>query len=142
VANRTVHALNCVGECLIAVTEEVGDRVMEGEPKQRPMDSAVMINRHILGGQGNMTFDGASRHWRESIRDVLSREWDPGGCPESRFDSYVAKIAAMIRSGASVDELANYLKWAETVHMGLPDKRGRRRRVVTAIRAIGRGNYL
>lgn len=80
----------------------------------------------------------ASRQWRRRIRDVLNRDWDPiGGCPANEYDAYVGKVAAMIREGASDDELFKYLNRAETIHMGGSGNRGRLKRVVAAIRALG-----
>lgn len=86
----------------------------------------------------------ASRRWRRRIRDVLNTEWDPiGGCPEDEYDAYVGKIAAMIREGASDEQLVDYLRRAETVHMGIPlrpDLDARLRKVVQELRAIGHVN--
>jgi hypothetical protein len=83
----------------------------------------------------------ASRRWRRRIRDVLNTQWDPiGGCPEDEYDTYVGKIAAMIRDGSSDESLIAYLRWNETVNMGIsarPDLDERLRRVVDHLRAIG-----
>jgi hypothetical protein len=88
-----------------------------------------------------MTIDKeASRRWRGRIRGVLNTDWDPiGGCPDDEYDDYVGKIAAMIREGASDDELAEYLRWVETVYIGVanPDIEERLRNVVARLRAIG-----
>jgi hypothetical protein len=62
----------------------------------------------------------ASRIWRDRIREILNRDWDPiGGCPEDDYDSYMGRIALMIRDGRSGDELLASLEWAEVEHMGL-----------------------
>ena len=83
----------------------------------------------------------ASRAWRSRLREVLDRDWDPiGGCPEDEYDSYMGKIAALIRDKASDEDLLAYLKWAEVENMGLPASRFDRTRglkVVAALRAIG-----
>ena len=63
----------------------------------------------------------ASRRWRARIREVFNADWDPiGGCPEDEYDAYVGKVAAMIREGASDEALIAYLRWVETVCMGIP----------------------
>ena len=72
----------------------------------------------------------------------MNRDWDPiGGCPEDEYDGYVGKIAAMLRVGASDEELLAYLKWAEVENMGLGPAsdfdRDRAMRVIVALRAIG-----
>jgi len=72
----------------------------------------------------------------------LNRDWDPiGGCQEDEYVGYVGKIAAMLRVGASDEELLAYLKWAEVENMGLGPAsdfdRDRAMRVIVALRAIG-----
>ena len=83
----------------------------------------------------------ASRRWRARIREVLNTDWDPiGGCPEDEYDVYVGKIAAMLRDGASDEELIAYLRWGETVNMDIgprPGLEARLRRVVDQLRSIG-----
>src|SRR5687767_11864940 len=88
----------------------------------------------------------ASRQWRSRIRDVLNKDWDPiGGCPEDEYDGYVGKIAAMLREGATDDQLLAYLEWAEVDHMGLgspeefrlPMHQQRAARVISALRSLG-----
>ncbi len=46
-----------------------------------------------------MTIDKeAFRNWRERIRAIMNREWDPiGGCPEDEYDRYVRTMSAMIQ---------------------------------------------
>ena len=82
----------------------------------------------------------ASRVWRGRIREILNRDWDPiGGCPEDEYDSYMGRIASMIRTGLSDADLLAYLEWAEVEHMGLggPFNRDRGLRVVAALRGLG-----
>jgi hypothetical protein len=80
----------------------------------------------------------ASRVWRDHIRDILNKQWDPiGGCPADEYDRYVGKIAAMIRDDATDDELIEYLRWAEAVHMGsgrFDAERGHK--VIASLRAL------
>jgi hypothetical protein len=83
----------------------------------------------------------ASRHWRQRIRDVLNTDWDPiGGCPEDEYDDYVGKVAAMLREQASDQAVIDYLRWVETVHMGISPRDGLEERLLTVmeqLRAIG-----
>ena len=83
----------------------------------------------------------AARHWQEQIRDVLNREWDPiGGCPEDEYYTYADRLTSMLHRGASDDELLQYLEWAEVEDIGLGSRfdAERGRRVVAALRALGR----
>jgi hypothetical protein len=86
-----------------------------------------MINKH------------ESRAWRLKIREILNHDWDPiGGCPADEYEGYVGKLAGMIRSGASDEEILVYLRWAEVEHMGFGRfdlERGKR--VVKTLRALG-----
>jgi len=87
-----------------------------------------------------------SRRWRRCIRDVLNTVWDPiGGCPEDEYDAQVGKLAAMLREGASDEELIAYMCWAGTAGMGLsaqPDVEVRLLRTVEQLRAVGFMNWL
>ncbi|MDG5495065.1 hypothetical protein [Niveispirillum sp. BGYR6] len=83
-----------------------------------------------------------SRVWRNRLRDILNRDWDPiGGCPDDEYDGYLGTVAAMLRENASDDELVAYFKWAETEHMGLgsEDQFNRERilGVIAALRSAG-----
>jgi hypothetical protein len=81
----------------------------------------------------------ASRIWRGRIRDILNKYWDPiGGCPADEYDGYVGKIAALIRDGATDDELLDYMRWAEAIHMGFGKfDTDRARKVIVLLRALG-----
>jgi len=84
----------------------------------------------------------ASLLWRNRLREVLNRDWDPiGGCPDDEYDGYMSKIGAMLRDNASDEKLLEYLKWAEVENMGLGPAsrfdRGRAMKVIAALRAIG-----
>jgi hypothetical protein len=87
-----------------------------------------------------MTVDKyAAREWRKRLRDVLNSTWDPiGDCPDDEYDTYVGKIAALVRDGASAGVLREYLRWSEAEHMGLgePDP-VRLDRTLAAIHALG-----
>ena len=64
-------------------------------------------------GAGHVAIDKeAGRRWRRRIREVLNSKWNPigvEGLPEDEYDTYVGKVAAMLRDGASDDELSEYL---------------------------------
>lgn len=50
----------------------------------------------------------AGRRWRRRIREVPNSEWNPigvEGLPVDEYDRYVGRVAAMLRDGASDDEL-------------------------------------
>ncbi|MCW5772640.1 MAG: hypothetical protein KIT16_13440 [Rhodospirillaceae bacterium] len=86
----------------------------------------------------NVTGDAGRRTTRR-IRAILNRDWDPiGGCPEDEYDTYVHRIVAMLRDGATDDELVAYLEWAEAENMGLgrPFDRVRAVKVIAAIRGL------
>lgn len=91
-----------------------------------------------------MAIDKASaRDWFRRVRDVLNEEWDPiGGCPQNEYDTYAARIMALLLEDKSDEAIENYLEWVETVYMGLngPIDRERLKRTVAAIRAVERLN--
>lgn len=80
----------------------------------------------------------ALRAWRSRLRDILNRDWDPiGGCPDDEYDSYLGKVAAMLRENASDDELVAYFKWAEIEHMSLgSEEQFNRERILSVIAAL------
>ena len=86
------------------------------------------------------------------LRDIGWSLWDPIGLLDEEqnwrdvnfadeYDSYLMKVAGMLRNGESENQAAEYLVWVNTVHMGMssdPDKvRDRADRVVRAIRDDG-----
>ena len=82
----------------------------------------------------------AERRWRRRIREVLNTEWDPIGVSElspDKYDAYTGQVAAMLYTGASNDELSDYLHLAETVYMGMPGDADRLNKVVASIRSLG-----
>jgi len=83
----------------------------------------------------------ASRRWRRRIRDVLNTTWDPiGGCPEDEYDTYVGKVAAMLREGTTDSDLITYLRWVELEYMSISRRANlddRLQRTVLELRAVG-----
>lgn len=91
----------------------------------------------------------ASRIWRDRLRKVLNRDWDPigvtrGNSEDDEYERYVGKIAAMLRDRASDEDLLAYLKWAEVEQIGLgsDDRFDRFRKqqvlqVIAALRKVG-----
>jgi hypothetical protein len=61
----------------------------------------------------------------EKIKQLLWEEWDPIGVsdledwPSDEYDSYAMHIFSMLNDGNSVQDLTEYLLWAETENMGL-----------------------
>jgi len=81
--------------------------------------------------------------FRERIRVVLMKHWDPLGVsevPEAAFDYdfYIDPISELLRSGATEKELVEYLYSTETKEMGLMrfGMRGRCKKAVAKLREI------
>ena len=77
----------------------------------------------------------------ERIRQLLWEEWDPIGVNHERgafgeYDGYADEVCALIRNGRGVDEIAEYLKWAQTVHMTLSEKPVLNRRIAEKAAAL------
>ncbi len=58
------------------------------------------------------------------IHNILLRDWDPIGVrsfseANDEYDSYINDILVILAKGGGVDEIFNFLVWAETDHMGL-----------------------
>ena len=69
-------------------------------------------------------FKKRGRHIQASIRKVLLHHWDPIGVrdePEAQdeYDSYVGGVYRLLASGASEEQIVDYLWQIETVNMGL-----------------------
>jgi hypothetical protein len=81
----------------------------------------------------------AAREWLARLQNVLNTIWDPiGGCPTDEYDTFVMKIASMVRDGASDDLIREYLRWSEAEHMGLGEPSATRLdQTMIAIRALG-----
>ena len=87
-----------------------------------------------------MTIDKKTiRVWTRKVRDILNREWDPiPGCPDGEYETYAAKVAAMVLQSGSDDDIARYLEWAEVENMGFDQfNSDRARKAIAAIRALG-----
>ena len=61
---------------------------------------------------------------QDEIRAVLLQEWDPIGVkdvPEAadEYDGYIAGISALLRAGATDEQIAHHLSEIETKEMGL-----------------------
>jgi hypothetical protein len=53
----------------------------------------------------------ASRRWRRRLREVLLNEWDPIGIrhvpqAQDECDTYVGKVAALLRDGATDEAIS------------------------------------
>jgi hypothetical protein len=90
----------------------------------------------------------ALRAWLSRLKEVLNRDWDPigvaGDCGvQDEYDSYVGKIATLLRKNASDEEMLAYFKWAEVEHMGLGSEEQFDRHhdrilsVIAALRKVG-----
>jgi hypothetical protein len=69
-----------------------------------------------------------ARRYHQAIKRALLKEWDPigvGDIPEAHdeYDSYVGTIYKLLISNQSKQEIADYLCWLETEHMGLSGDR-------------------
>ena len=81
------------------------------------------------------------------LRDIGWSLWDPIGLNDfgddwesvtfaDEYDSYLIKVAGMLKNGESAEKAASYLVHSETVNMGLsfrPEMKSRARIVVQAI---------
>jgi hypothetical protein len=57
----------------------------------------------------------------EELRLILWAAWDPiGGVPRDEYETYAPRIAALLRGGASADEVAAVLGEIRTRTMSLP----------------------
>jgi hypothetical protein len=65
----------------------------------------------------------------EDLKRLLWEQWDPigvcGGGPDDEYDSYAYEVWMRLKRGASTNEIADYLRWAETEHMGLSETPGK-----------------
>jgi hemerythrin superfamily protein len=78
--------------------------------------------------------------WLDRLREILNRNWDPiGGCPEDEYDSYMGKIASLLRDHASDEEMLAYFKWVEVENMGLgSEAQFDPERILKVIAALGK----
>ena len=71
---------------------------------------------------------GKAADLHHKIGNILLREWDPIGIndiPEAQdeYEGYIHDILSMLTSGKNVNDIYNYLLWAEAEHMGLDANR-------------------
>ena len=82
-----------------------------------------------------------SRPLDERVRDVLLRDWDPAGARDTpaaatRYDCQVQDLTLLLLGDAAADDLADYLRRAETERFGRPAAdEPRLARTVAALRA-------
>lgn len=84
---------------------------------------------------------GKRRHsqaLQDAVKEVLLREWDPIGiggsdAAKDEYDTYVTKVCALIAQRLSVEDVIQYLLWAETEQMGLQADVARARRVAGSL---------
>jgi hypothetical protein len=78
----------------------------------------------------DLTREQFARWWRETgereLRQVLLWRWDPIGVSDSfpnaadEYDGYGPGVVALLRAGASEDDVADHLGFVERETMGLP----------------------
>ena len=82
-----------------------------------------------------------SRPLDERVRDVLLRDWDPAGArgtpaAATRYDCQVQDLTLLLLGDATADDLAAYLRTAETERFGQSQAdEPRLARTVEALRA-------
>jgi hypothetical protein len=82
-----------------------------------------------------------ARDLQGEIKRVLLREWDPIGVEgideaSDEYDAYVAHLYKLLIRRASRQEIADYLWWAVTEHMGLCGDRQLTERVAAVLSAL------
>ena len=81
------------------------------------------------------------------LRDIGWSLWDPIGLLDNEsdwksagfadeYDTYLVKVAGMLRNGESRDDAVAYLTRIETDHMGLSEAPGTRERAERVVEAI------
>ena len=76
------------------------------------------------------------------VHAVLWREWDPisvgnvGDWPDDEYDAYVWPVIGKVMSGASEEEVADYLDWASNENMGCPLPRERNLEIARKLIAL------
>lgn len=82
-----------------------------------------------------------ARTLQQKIRAILLEEWDPIGVieiPDARdeYDGYVPDIYAILISQKPINDVFDYLLWAEAEHMGLTVNRQRTQRISEQLFAL------
>ena len=65
---------------------------------------------------------------RQFVRELLLKEWNPIGVPESvedEYESYAMEAFGIVLKGGDVDQVIEFLWSAETENMELPGNRQR-----------------
>ncbi|WP_448096862.1 hypothetical protein [Luteibacter yeojuensis] len=75
---------------------------------------------------------------QRAIREVLLKEWDPIGIQafdeaKDEYDGYVPDVHHILMSGGQLDDLGDFLRWAEVTYMGLIASEAHTRRVAAAL---------
>ena len=81
------------------------------------------------------------------LRDIGWRCWDPIGltgidgswqnsAAADEYDSYLVKVAGMVRRNEGDDAAVQYLVWVESEHMGMGKSAGTQSRAEATIAAI------
>jgi hypothetical protein len=98
----------------------------------------------------DLTREQFARWWRETgegeLRQVLFWRWDPIGVSDSfphtadEYDGYGPGVVALLRAGASEDDLADHLGFVERETIGLSTDDHRRRADVAQLLTRWFGN--
>jgi hypothetical protein len=75
----------------------------------------------LLGGCSHLM---NSQDVAERLRRLFWDEWDPlcvngTPCPDDEYNSYADEVCNRLEAGATVGEIAKYLRWVEADQMGL-----------------------
>lgn len=82
-----------------------------------------------------------ARALQQKIKVILLQEWDPIGVreiPEAQdeYDGYVSTIYSKLTSRKALNEVFDYLLWAENEHMGLTVDKQRTRSIAEKLVAL------
>jgi hypothetical protein len=82
-----------------------------------------------------------SRPTRTEIREVLFEVWDPIGVKheanaEDEYDCCVGPLFSLLTSGATDDQISEYLSSRAVEHMGVNPERETTRTTIVALRKI------
>lgn len=82
-----------------------------------------------------------ARGLQQKVKEILLREWDPIGVldiPEAQdeYDGYVPSIYSMLISRKPLNEVFDYLLWAEEEHMGLTADKQRTQSIAEKLIAL------
>jgi hypothetical protein len=86
-----------------------------------------------------------SRIQLSRLRELGWANWDPirlGGSPQDEYDTYLLKVAGMVRRNEPDKTAIDYLVWVESEYMGLGMHADTRQRAQATIEAIRSGTLL